>query len=387
MRKRIVFAAFLLSTCGVFGGNGVGQEAKKPFTKPEILRLLNTTPGTRYEQGDLAGEIAQRGVAFLLDEETLDELRKAGARSFVIDAIQKAAQNAASKQTQPQPQTQEQPQSRNRPAAEAPTSDARPHLQNQSSPDDTATTTEEAQRDAPKIDVTKLPLLDQARHHAAEFMNDLPNFVVTQIVTRSVRTQGKKDWRQQDKLEIELSYRAKTGEQFKLVRYNGKPAQMTYDQLKGATSTGEFGSILGAVFSPQSQAEFTEDRRETLHGHQTVIYNFRVKKEFSSNTITDANSGRTVTTAYLGSVWIDTESGRVLRIKQSVEDIPPGFSITLAERAVEYDWITIDGQRYLLPVYADVILGNDLKRYYLRNVIELRNYHMFDTDLKIVPEK
>ena len=59
----------------------------------------------------------------------------------------------------------------------------------------------------------------------------------------------------------------------------------------------------------------------------------------------------------------------------------------LAERAVEYDWITIDGQRYLLPVYADVILGNDLKRYYLRNVIELRNYHKFDTDLKILMEK
>src|SRR5262245_16024214 len=75
MRKRIVFAAFLLSTCGVFVGNGVGQEAKKPFTKPEILRLLNPTPGTRYEQGDLAGDMAQRGVAFQLDAQTLDELR------------------------------------------------------------------------------------------------------------------------------------------------------------------------------------------------------------------------------------------------------------------------------------------------------------------------
>jgi hypothetical protein len=383
MRKWIVFAAFLLSTCSVFGGNGVSQESKKPFTKHEILRLLKPTPGTRNEQGDLAGEIAQRGVAFPVDEKTLDELRKAGVPSFVIDAIQKAAQNAASKQ----PQTQERPQSRNRPAAEAPTSDARRRLQSQSSPDDPATTTEEATRDAPQIDVTKLPLLDQARHHAEEFMNDLPNFVVTQIVTRWVRTPEKKDWRRQDKLEIELSYRAKTGEQFKLVRYNDKPTQMTYDQLKGATSTGEFGSILGALFSPQSQAEFKEVRRETFHGHQTVIYNFRVNEMFSSNTITDVNSGRAVTTAYSGSIWIDMESGRVLRIKQSTEDIPPGFPITLAERAVEYAWITFDGQRYLLPVYAEVILGNDLKRYYLRNVIELRNYHMFDTDLKILPEK
>src|SRR5262249_60803522 len=97
-------------------------------------------------------------------------------------------------------------------------------------------------------------------------MEDRWNVVGTQIVTRSVRTPGKKDWRQQDKLEIELSYRAKTGEQFKLVRYNDKPTQMTYDQLKGATSTGEFGSILGAVFSPQSQAEFKEVRRDALRG-------------------------------------------------------------------------------------------------------------------------
>jgi hypothetical protein len=327
MRKQIVFATFLLSTCCVFGGNGFGQEAKTPFTIQEILRLLTPTPGTRFEQGNPAGEIVQRGIDFPRDKKGL------------------------------------------------------------SSPDSPSTATEEAQRDAPKIDVAKLPLLDQARNHAAEFMDDLPNFVVTQIVTRSVRTAKKKDWQQQDKLDIEVSYRAKTGEQFKLVRYNNKPTQLTYDQLKGATTAGEFGSILGALFSPESQAEFKEVRRETFHGHQTVIYDFRVSEEFSSNTITDFNSGRTVTTAYSGRVWIETESGRTLRIEQSSDDIQPGFPITMAKRSVEYDWTIIDRQRYLLPVYAEAILGNDLKRYYLRNVIELRNYRMFDTDLKILPEK
>jgi hypothetical protein len=354
MRKRIVLAACMLSACGVFVGNGASRESKKPCDKQEILRLLNL---------------------------------KAAVAPFAIDAIQNAAQNPASKQTQPQPQTREQPQSRNPPAADAPASDARPQLQSQSSPAAQATSTADGARDEPKIDVTKLPLLDQARYYAAEFINDLPNFVVTQIVTRSVRTPGKKDWRQQDKLEIELTYRANTGEQFKLVRYNDKPTQMTYDQLKGATSTGEFGSILEAVFSPQSQAEFTEVRREIFHGRQTVMYNFSVKKAFSSNTITDVNNGRVITTAYSGSIWIDTERGRVLRLRQFAEDIQPGFPITTAERAVEFDWITLDGQRYLLPVYAEVILGNDLKRYYLRNVIELRNYHKFDTDLKILMEK
>src|SRR5262245_66636996 len=74
---------------------------------------------------------------------------------------------------------------------------------------------------------TKLPLLDQARNHAAEFMDDLPNFVVTQIVTRSVRTAKRKEWQQQDKLEIEVRYRAKAGGQSKQVRYKYKPRKLT----------------------------------------------------------------------------------------------------------------------------------------------------------------
>src|SRR5262249_46374206 len=371
---KIVFTIFLLGTWLAFWGNAPGQENKAPFTKQEILRLLKPTPGSRYEQGDLAGEIAIRGIAFPVDEKTLDELRKAGARSFLLEAIKQSSENAH----RPQPQQQ--------PAAEASGNDTRPTLQQQSTTEAPAPT-EADQRAARNAALAGMPLLEQARYHAAEFLDELPNFIVTQFVTRSVRTPELKEWRLEDKLEVELTYRMKNGEHFKLVRYNDKPTQKSYDELKGATSTGEFGSMLGALFAPQSQAEFKEVRRETFRGRQTVVFDFKVKKAFSSNQITDKTSGRTITTAYAGSVWIETETGRALRIEQSAEDIQRGFPITMAESAVEYDWVTIDGQRYLLPVYAEVILGSDPERYYSRNVIELRNYHMFETDLKILPEK
>src|SRR5262245_29453477 len=78
VRMRFVFAAFLISICGVFLGNAVGQEAMKPCAQQVILRLLKPTPGTRYALGDLAGAIAQRVGAFPVDKKTLDELLNAG---------------------------------------------------------------------------------------------------------------------------------------------------------------------------------------------------------------------------------------------------------------------------------------------------------------------
>lgn len=377
--KTTIFAAFLLWTCSAVGVSVFGQENKPPFTKEEVLRLLKPVPGTRYEQGDLAGEIAQRGIAFPADEKTLAELRKAGARSFLIEAIQTAAKN-------PTPNLNEQPP---REHVISPNPD-RPRLQQKpptEAPDQKPAAGEKGQPASEGVALARLPLLEQARYHAAKFDEELPNFVVTQFVTRSVRTPEVKDWKVEDKLEVELTYRVNKGEQFKLLRLNDKPTQMKYEDLGGATSTGEFGLMLAALFAPHSQADFKEVKRESFKGRQAVIFDFRIKKAFSSNQIKDKSSGRVVTVGYQGSVWIELETVRVLRIEQSADDIQRGFPITLAESAVDYDWVTIAGEKYLLPVYAEVILGRDSERYYSRNVVELRNYHMFETDLKILPEK
>lgn len=357
---RVVLSFIMLC---VASGNLYAQDKQTPITKEEILRRLKPTPGQRYEQGDLAAEIALRGVAFKVDESTLAELRKAGARSFLLDAIDQVAHP--------------------KPAPPPPAPPARDVTAPPGAPTESAAEAVLAPVSAPVIDLSKLPLIEQARHHALAFMEELPNFIVTQFVTRSVRGPEHKDWQPADKLEIELSYRDKKGEQFKLLKLNDKPTTMSYDGLRGATSTGEFGSRLIALFAEQSQAEFKEVKRDTLRNRETVVYEYHVKKAFSNNTLNDKNSGRSVTTAYSGSVWVEIASGRVLRIEQSSEDIQRGFPITLAESAVEYDWVKINDERFLLPVLAEVILGNDAERRYSRNVIEMRNYHMFETDLKI----
>lgn len=366
----------LLILCALSAGV-LAQERNAPFTKAEILRRLKPVPGQRSEQADLADEIALRGIAFPLDEKALDEFRKAGARNFVIDAIRRVDPNAPRQEAAPKAvepaASPDRPRLRPRDEAEQPQPPAAPEL------------TEEERRAARAAALAKLPLLEQARVHADAYLEELPNFIVTQFVTRSVRLPDQKDWKDEDKLEVEMSYHDKRGEVLKLIKLNGKPTTLSYDKLGGTTSTGEFGTLLGALFATQSQAEFKEIRTEALRGYPTTVFTFKVKKAFSNNQITDKTSGRTVTAAYEGTVWIETATARVLRIEQSAVDIQRGFPITLAESAIEYDWVTIAETKYLLPVSAEVLLGQESQRFYSRNSIELRNYRMFDTDMKIVP--
>lgn len=373
MPKLSVLVALLMSSL-IF--SCFAQDQSKPFTKDELIRLVKVkpVPGKRDAQGDLAGEIEARGITFPADEKTLEELRQAGAKSFVIEAIKQAASAAARPKLKLPSETAAPPQPQTPTVPPPATADAAPEK-------------EDEPREPTAEELAKLPLIEQARYHAMKFLDELPNFIVTQFVTRSVQTPEQKDWQKRDKLEIELTYQIKKGEQFKLLKLNDKPTSMTYDSIGGATSSGEFGTMLAGLFAEQSQAAFKETRKEIFKGRPTTLFEFRVKKAHSNNIITDKTSGRSITTAYSGTIWVDVETARVLRIEQSAEDFQRGFPITLAESAVEYEWIKVGEQKFLMPVSAEVLLGSDINRTYSRNVIELKNYRVFDTDMKMILEK
>jgi hypothetical protein len=326
------------------------QATAGPVTKQEILSRLKDAEAHHLSQADIVAEINQRGIDFTPDEKFLSELRKLGARSFLLGAVERAGKNSG------KPQISD------------------PDVQNQ-----------EAQPEDREAMIARLPLLEQARQHALDFAEELPNFIVTQNVTRYSQAPGDRDWKVEDRLEIELTYRVGKGEDFNVLRVDGKPARQSYTDIGGSTSTGEFGSMIAALFLPQSKAEFKEVKRAPFRGRPTVLYDFKVKRVNSLSTLSERTSGKKVIAGYSGSIWIDTESKRVLRIESSNDEIPAGFPITLSENAVEYDWVTFAGERYLLPLHAEVLLGMDAKKLYTKNVIEFRNYRRFEAKIKIDP--
>lgn len=349
MRTTILITVFLL-TARVFAGAQSAQEATAPIGKQELLSMLTQSQTRQPSQADIATEVNRRGIAFSVDEETRSELRRAGARSFLLDAIDRAGKN-----------------------------EARPLVS------DPQILDEEAKARAQAEAAAKLPLLEQARLYALQFADELPNFMVTQTVTRYLQTPDTRNWQLQDKLEVELSYRIGKGEVFKLLRVNGAWTRQSYEELGGSTSTGEFGSTLATLFWPETRAEFREVKRETIRGRETVVFDFKVRRANSRTQIADKRSGQKTVAGYSGSVWIDTESKRVLRMEDSADEIPAGFPVSLSENAIEYDWATIAGERYLLPVRAEVLMGRDSQKVYTRNVIEFRDYRKFEGKIKLDP--
>jgi hypothetical protein len=335
---------------------------RPPMTKAEVLERLQSATRREIQQGDIAGEIEERGINFEVTDEVLGQFRRAGAKSFVVDALLRAITR------------------KNNPQPASPPSERKPERPSDPGPN-TAAGDDDANDEARAF--ASLPLIEQARRFALNYTQELPNFVVDQQVKRLTQDPYNRQWRLKDTLDIEVTYESSTGENYRLQAIDGRPTRKSYDDVGGASSAGEFGTILIALFNPRSNAQFKQGPVERINGRPAVVFDFHVPTATSSNHITDTRSGKTIISGYRGSVWIDQETKRVLRIEQSSNDIPSGFPITIVESAVDYDWFEITGKRFLLPKRAELIIGSDIDRLYSRNVIEFRNYRKFEVDVRI----
>ncbi|HXM35282.1 MAG TPA: hypothetical protein VN920_08845, partial [Pyrinomonadaceae bacterium] len=157
-----------------------------------------------------------------------------------------------------------------------------------------------------------------------------------------------------------------------------------------ATSTGEYVSRLVALFLDTSRTEFKALDTDLLRGRPTVVYEFEVQKQFSSQMLKWAQSGsgqETIVGSH-GRIWIDREKNRVLRVDVMATDIDPGFPITASNNMIDYDWVTINENPYLLPTRSVLEMsfhfGNQAGQ--SRNDIRFRGYQKFGSELKVIDE-
>ena len=326
------------------------QTSPTPLTSREIVSLVYQLPRRPDLRDEIVAEIRKRGIGFQLTD---------GLRSVVAT---KSGNDPLLRRT-----LEEAERRRTNPTASALPSEAEAN-----------------------------DLLERTRAATLDAAKAMPDFIVKQLIRRTRAYGTTNNWIPQDNLTIAVGYRANAGEEYKVLAVNGIPlsqeARQTRDYSKdvdaGATSSGvEYISAVAGVFSPQSQATFTLVDTDTVRDRRALVFEYEVKKANSQLTLR-AGDMALVTVGSRGRIWLDRETNRVLRFEQIATEVPYDYPITAAASIIDYDWVTISEQKYMLPTHSEIRMTQAHKGVTVqsRNEIRFRGYQKFGAELKVIDE-
>jgi hypothetical protein len=344
-RKLIKLLLLVVVLCPSLGR---AQSQSSPLTSREVVALVYQLPKHPELRDEIVEEIRKRGIGFPLTD---------GMRSLVAT---KSGSDALLRRTLEEAERRRV----------NPTASARP-------PDAEAN-----------------DLLDRTRVATLAAAEAMPDFIVKQLIKRSVAYGTTNNWLPQDNLTIAVAYRANAGEEYKVLAVNGMPlgqeAKQTRDYNKevgGATSSGvEYISAVADVFKPESKTVFKLADTDLIQGRRTLVFEYEIEKPFSTLNLRAGEA--TANVGSRGRVWVDRETNRVLRFEQIATEIPGDFPITAASSVIDYDWVTINENKYLLPTHSEILLTsvNGNRSQQSRNEIRFRGYQKFGAELKVIDE-
>jgi hypothetical protein len=229
---------------------------------------------------------------------------------------------------------------------------------------------------SPPDAATVQKVLADATGFAANHERNLPNFICTQTTRRFQDFSGREEWRPVDIIVERLTY-FEHHEDYRVLEINGLPSSLGHNQLGGASSSGEFGSVMKGIFAPVSAAEFHWQTWFTLRGQKMHVYAYHVAEANSDYHIVVPHQSDLVT-AYHGLIFIDDRKHAVHRITMHADGIPPAFPVQDVSLMLDYDYTRIGDADYLLPLTFE--LRSREGKVLVKNDVDYDNYRKFTAD-------
>lgn len=341
MKKFISAFLILFSASFIFAQ----ETPPKPLTQAEYVRMLYALEKNPGKKGEIVEALRKRGIGFELTDGLRGLTRSKGKND---SELQRTLEESARRKENPT-------------AAQLP-----------------------SEKESSEV-------LAKSREATLAAIEEMPDFVVKQQISRSAAYAGTNNFRNLDRLVVAVSYRTSGQEEYKVLSRNGilennQNSKQTYAQVGGTSSTGEFVTVLAKIFKPESETEFQITDTDTIRTRRALVFDYSIKRDKAKQVITASGAvDDTVVTGMKGRIWIDRETSRVLRVESSATEIPSDFVIRAANRTIDYDWVDINKQKYLLPVVSDVRLTSreDRQMYETRNVIRFKEYQKYGAEVTI----
>jgi len=318
--------------------------AQSKLTVAQLVSFLQSSIRLNHPDKQVANYLSKVRLSERLDERTIEDLQGQGIGPRTVEALRKMREES---QGLPAPQ----------PPAPKPAAPVIP----------------------PPSSEEQARVLEEVRGYALAYTKSLPDFICAQVIRRYYDESGMEFWALMDTLSLRLSY-FNQKEDYKLMLVNNQTTTQSYESLGGATSTGEFGSLLKEVFEPKSHAAFQWERWATLRGRRTHVYSYQVAQQYSQWRVSYQRQLEIVP-GYRGLVYVEKATNKVLRVTLEAVDIPPSFPIQQAATILDYDYVTISDREFLLPLKAVVRMRE--AKFLTKNEVEFRMYRKFSAEATI----
>jgi hypothetical protein len=363
-KSTVVPIVLLLLALVLPAAPAAAQSAGRPLREQELEVMVHSK--TMFTEAQIIEMLQTRGIGFRLTDATRKTLRKEGASTAVLAALDKAADRQKRASTADEAKT-----------AAAPTAGAAPKPA------------------PPPLDPpAQREFLERVRANALQYTDKLPNYLCLQVTRRYVDWAGTGNFRPEDVIQARLAYNEKK-ESYQTIRQSqvngtkeqwseGEKGHRDMDSLGGATSTGEFGTMLHEVFAPESKADFQYLGPASFNGRPVHVFEYDVPQLYSHYAIVwnrKRPDEQGIIAGYHGRIVVDPEKEQVLRLWMEAEDIPARFPIRAAVETLDYDYATIAGVPYLLPARA--VMEMKESRLATRNEIAFLRYQRFSAEIKL----
>ena len=120
-----------------------------------------------------------------------------------------------------------------------------------------------------------------------------------------------------------------------------------------------------------------------MHGHKAWKYRFESPRERSDFRI--STPSQLYYAGYGGTLFIDFETSRVLRVEMQADNLPKAFPFDTVEMSIDYDFVRLDSaKQFLLPTESEALNCIRGSSVCMKNSISFRNYVKFTSDSSII---